>query len=528
MLLEIVVLEVQAGLAAITVQEVDQHQVVQQGVVHLEVVHLVTAVLPDHHLRLEVVQVVQENKKNSMKKIVFLIGGLLSSLYINAQVISYSDAAVLFSSEENQGTARFNSMSGAFGALGGDLSAGDVNPAGLAVFNRSEASISFGLRNTDILTSFYGTNVNNNDDYFNLTQAGGVIVFDNGRRSNWTKVALGFNYTLAKDFENSYIVEGNSGISDFFIGPTGTSNLSYDPYLNYDDDLNNDIFYDDVDGQFFGNFTSGQNEKFTFSLAAQYNEKFYAGFSIVTHNLNYYQNALFEHSSNDGNSNLLDASFLQELYTYGDGVGFSLGFITKPSNEVRLGLAYQTPVWYNLTDEFVEDLEISVSNDSELYVENSGVSIYDYKLSTPSRLTGSFAYLFGKEGLISLDYTYKNFENTTLKPTNEFIEENDVLATNLKNTSQFNLGAEWRLDNVSLRGGYHFAQSPYEDAIDSDHIKGYSLGIGFKFNGNVKLDFAYQKSNNTDVYGFLNSNLASPAELDIDNDRFTATVVIGL
>jgi hypothetical protein len=26
----------------------------------------------------------------------------------------------------------------------------------------------------------------------------------------------------------------------------------------------------------------------------------------------------------------------------------------------------------------------------------------------------------------------------------------------------------------------------------------------------------------------LNSNLASPAELDIDNDRFTATVVIGL
>ncbi|MBT8384692.1 MAG: hypothetical protein KJO83_03165, partial [Bacteroidia bacterium] len=258
-----------------------------------------------------------------MKKIVFLIGGLLSSLYINAQVISYADAAVLFSSEENQGTARFNSMSGAFGALGGDLSAGDVNPAGLAVFNRSEASISFGLRDTDILTSFYGTNVNNNDDYFNLTQAGGVIVIDNGRRSNWTKVALGFNYTLAKDFENSYIVEGNSGISDFIIGPTGTSNLSYDPYLNYDDDLNNDIFYDDVDGQFFGNFTSGQNEKFTFSLAAQYNEKFYAGFSIVTHNLNYYQNALFEHSSNDGNSNLLDASFLQELYTYGDGVGFS-------------------------------------------------------------------------------------------------------------------------------------------------------------------------------------------------------------
>ena len=66
-----------------------------------------------------------------MKKFLFLIGGLLSSVAINAQVISYSDAAILFSGDDNNGTARFNAMSGAFGALGGDLSGGDVNPAGL-------------------------------------------------------------------------------------------------------------------------------------------------------------------------------------------------------------------------------------------------------------------------------------------------------------------------------------------------------------------------------------------------------------
>lgn len=69
MLLEIVVLEVQPGLEVITIQEVFQHQVGLQGVVHLEavqleVVLLEVAVLPDHHLlRLEVVQVVQKNKK---------------------------------------------------------------------------------------------------------------------------------------------------------------------------------------------------------------------------------------------------------------------------------------------------------------------------------------------------------------------------------------------------------------------------------------------------------------------------------
>ena len=103
-----------------------------------------------------------------------------------------------------------------------------------------------------------------------------------------------------------------------------------------------------------------------------------------------------------------------------------------------------------------------------------------------------------------------------------------MLANALKNTSTFKVGAEWRLDNVSLRGGYHFEESPYEDAINSDNIEGYSLGLGFKFGGNVKLDLAYQNSTNTDVYSFLNKDGVTPAELDIDNDKFTATIVIGL
>lgn len=462
-----------------------------------------------------------------MKKIIFLLGGLLSSLVINAQIISYSDAAVLFSSEDNNGTARFSGLSGAFGALGGDLSAGEINPAGLAVFKDTEFAVTFGIRNTDNTTSFYGVDTMNEDDYFNLIQGGGVFVFDTNRNSNWSKVALGINYTLYKDFENSYIVEGNSGIADFVVGPTGESNLSYDPWLNYDDISGNEIYYDNVDGQFFGNYMDGQNEKLTLSLASQYNDNLYMGFSVIAHSLDFYQNALFEHSSNDGNGNLLDASLLQELYTYGDGIGFNVGIISKLSNEARIGISYQTPIWYNLTDEYYEDLEVSVTNDPEIYVEASDVSIYDYQLNTPSKLTGSFAYVFGKEGLLSIDYTLKNYRNMKFKPTNNFIDENDVFNNYLKNTSSFRVGGEWRFDNVSLRGGYHFEENPYEDALDSDNITGYSVGLGFKFRGNMKLDLAYQNSKNTDVYSFINSEFAVPAELDINNKRFTATLVFG-
>jgi len=452
-----------------------------------------------------------------MKKIIFLLGGLISSLIINAQVISNFDGAIVFSDEDINGTARFNAMSGAFGALGGDLSASDINPAGLAVFNNTETAITLGMRNTDILTSYYGTNTNNTEDYVNMTQAGAVLIFDNSHNENWTKFAIGFNYALVKDFENNYIVKGNSGLSEF----------NGDPYLNDDNNPDNDIFYENVDGQFFGNYTNGQNEKFTISFAAQYNENLHIGLSIVTHKLDHYQKALFEESNNDGNSNLLDASLLQELYTYGQGVGLNIGVIAKPIQELRLGLALQTPTWYNLTEEFTEDLEILVSNDPQLFNENSGINFFEYDLVTPAKATASIAYLFGRDGLLSLDYTFKNYTNTKLKPSSEFTDVNNLFSNNLQNTSEVRVGAEWRLGKVvSLRGGYYYKESPFVDALDSDHIKGFSVGTGFKFNGKVKLDLAYQKSTHTNFYNF--TEFSDAAELDIDNGKLTATLVIGL
>ena len=41
----------------------------------------------------------------------------------------------------NTGSARTSAMGGAFGALGGDMSAFHANPAGIGVFRKSEVSI---------------------------------------------------------------------------------------------------------------------------------------------------------------------------------------------------------------------------------------------------------------------------------------------------------------------------------------------------------------------------------------------------
>jgi hypothetical protein len=74
-----------------------------------------------------------------MKKIIIFILSLASGLTTNAQDIT---DAVRYSYTSIEGSARFRALSGAFGALGGDLSAINVNPAGSAVFNTSFASFS--------------------------------------------------------------------------------------------------------------------------------------------------------------------------------------------------------------------------------------------------------------------------------------------------------------------------------------------------------------------------------------------------
>ena len=73
-----------------------------------------------------------------MRSLLYLGTALFMSQFLAAQTlndVSYLTRSGLY------GSARYTSMAGAFGALGGDLSAINVNPAGSAVFNDNQYEI---------------------------------------------------------------------------------------------------------------------------------------------------------------------------------------------------------------------------------------------------------------------------------------------------------------------------------------------------------------------------------------------------
>jgi len=98
---------------------------------------------------------IQKFKNIKMKKQILITGAILLCVFSsNAQ----NDIdAMRYSQITFGGTARFASMAGSMGALGGDISTLSFNPAGIAIFKKTELSISTAVF-SQTTTSVYNAN----------------------------------------------------------------------------------------------------------------------------------------------------------------------------------------------------------------------------------------------------------------------------------------------------------------------------------------------------------------------------------
>ena len=84
---------------------------------------------------------------------------------------------------ETGGTARFLGMGGAFGALGGDISVLNVNPAGLAVYRSSEVVTTLSVNAAKANANWFGTTAEENKTKmeFNIMEAFEIMIHVKGR-----------------------------------------------------------------------------------------------------------------------------------------------------------------------------------------------------------------------------------------------------------------------------------------------------------------------------------------------------------
>lgn len=472
--------------------------------------------------------------------------------FVNAQNIN---DVVRFSTEDLQGTARFQAMSGAFGALGGDLSSLGINPAGAAVFNLSEFTITGTNynRNND---AFFGNNLRNTSlNSSDINQGGAVFVFKSSdTNSPWRKISVAANYDLVNNFDNQFFATGNTnqGIDTYFLNFAQGQEL--DPLRVRNGEREDNAFLDigsslgfgaqqaflgfqsgiidptediDTNTSYFSNaqytslnqtydqVTNGFNSKFNLSLAGQYQNNLYLGASLNFHTIFYEKFTSIRETGFDTDSEIQFTSFDNLLQTEGNGFSVTLGAIAKLNENVRIGGSYQSPTWYTLTDNISQRINTDspVRNTNLDLIDFSIVNFFDrYRIKTPSKLTGSAAIVFSKEGLISFDYGFQDFSEAELGPTSDpaFASENDFIRQQLGTVNTYRIGGEYRIEQVSLRAGYRFEESPYIDNTILGDLTGYSGGIGYSFGPN-RLDLAYSRTEQDTSELFFDSGVSNAA-----------------
>ena len=437
-----------------------------------------------------------------------------------------AEDALLISRSMPAGTARFQSIGGAGVALGGDVSSAFINPAGLGFFNRSQAVLTPKFLNVNSDVNFLNSQSSTFDTNFSLGNFG--VVINNTKDDIIPADYRGGSFAITFNQTNNYSFNYNYGqgenpfsiLDEFALQSEGipASELNQNAidrnFIGYPDAaFDNYLISPNPNGVEyiasipFGTTAlqqgsveeNGRQSQWNFAYGGNFRDKVYFGASVGFKNFTYERITSFNEQPQYTDQYVQD---VQDGFPYfpvddqlsidyvrsvtldetlridGNGINASLGVIYRPVNELTLGFSYVTPTFYSLTEQYFFDLVSEVegiqeTDDSDPFditeedrvVGNENFS--DYTLSTPSRISGGFAYFFEKYGFITADVEYVNYAANAFN-SNDFntggINENidDILEPVIN----YKIGGEFRYNILRLRGGYAMYADPTQYAND--------------------------------------------------------------
>lgn len=476
-----------------------------------------------------------------MNKLILIGTGIAISLSSFAQ--NEMDA-LRYSQLQHGGTARFSAMGGAFGSLGGDMSTLGINPAGIAVYRKSEFTFTPVFYNQISKTDYYGNSVTDSKYNFNIGNIGWVGTFDHGS-SGFVSSNFGIAYSKINNFHRRYTMEAvnnESSLIDVYLNEVKgvtPSTIESDPAYAFGANLAWWTYLIDVDtsGNYFSAIPNyGETQKSTvtsrgsmgetvFTYGGNYENKLYLGGTFGIQNIFYSEKANYEEfvNSNDTTTTLQSFMLRDKLTTSGSGYNIKFGLIYRIHDYVRIGAAVHSPAFFNLTDSWGSEMTSEFDSASYKYASPNG--IYKYQLTTPFRAIGSISVIFGKAGLISADYEFVDYASARLRSDDyPFSDENNAIENNYIAASNIRVGTEWKYAPFSFRGGFAYYGSPYSTATGNDGSKMiYSAGFGIREKGYF-LDLTYLLSQSSEKYYVYDPQLVEATNISSSAHSFLVTI----
>ncbi len=457
--------------------------------------------------------------------------------------------ALRYSKNFFSGTARYNSMGGAFGALGGDLSTLSTNPAGLGVYRTSEFVFTPQFSDYRSSASYMGKTADDFNFKMNFANVGFVATHNSGKEEGWISTSFGITYNRLADFNNYTKINGvnnASSMTDYFAAVANgkkypnldyfKEGLAWDAYLI--DPANPDTTkyksalskYGVTQNKSIG--TKGGMGEYLIALAGNFNNKLFMGGSIGIQTIRYIENSNYQETDpKDSIPSFNNFNYINNLKTTGSGFNFKFGLIFRPTDWIRIGAAIHSPTFYNLHDEYSSSMQSSFSDSlhGDGLINKSPAGTYDYQLTSPFRAIGSLGFVFGKFALLGIEYEYVDYTTARLRADDyPFDNENNAIANEYTATGNIKIGGEIKYGPLSFRAGYGLYGSPYKKGHINENAtySSYNAGFGIR-NNNFYFDMAFNYSVSSEKYFLYDPYIVSVPAADIKYSNIKVLATFG-
>lgn len=486
------------------------------------------------------------------------------------------------------GTARYLSMGGAFGALGGDVSVMNTNPGGLGIYRSSEVVTTISLSSIKSNTDWNGSKADASKTKFNFDNIAYVGYFPTGNDDGLVSWNVGFSYSRVQNFDRSYRMRGAQAYSlaDYAAAKASFAGQDNDgawfgieqqdmpwdqqdmepvyqnlpglwiPGLAYQagliggfSDQAKESYYHSGFGEWDGNQWAayspnetsldvrekGAVDKYNLAFATNFSNILFLGATISITDLSYDMTSVYDEAFG-GNDYLYWDSWKE---TNGTGYALNIGALVRPSDYLRLGVAYNSPTWYKMTDYYGAEAGSYIEGLGDLSGQTPNGSYTDYKLRTPDRWIFSAAAILGQVGLINVDYEMSNYKSMKLSDTNGYeYDDNELIKEDFGVSHAIKVGAEVKVTpQFAIRAGGGWQGTPLKADFKEGKLqvypagpiphytlyKGtthYSVGFGYRFTPHFYMDLAcIYSERKDDAYTFANGT-----EVPVDVSTESVTV----
>ncbi len=494
--------------------------------------------------------------------------------------------ALKMAENDISGTARYSSMAGAFGALGGDASAIKDNPAGLGIFRKSELTYTGDWLLQNAKSTWNGTPSKDNRNKLGANNFAFVIAAPSWRSKSGYSGLLSsnfsFSYNKLKNFNRNISVNSNavnSSMTDYFAYFTG--NLSNDdlewdnyprqgyssafdnenlpwmsvmahfsrlisPYTNTSGKTEWESFLDGGE-QVTPSYSlqeEGSIDEYSFGWSGNFSNRIFVGATLNFQSINYRaESQYYEDFAKGGGMALYNT-----LITNGGGFNLNVGAIVVPVDFIRIGIAFHTPTFYSMKSTNYSTLDVNFNPQDNGSVESP--EFYNkYDLRTPLQLNLSAAFI-GTKGIISAEYVFSNYRNMKLFDeygnSENYGYDNGDINTMLNNARTIKLGGEYKVtNNFALRAGYanqsNIAQTDATKWLGATSARTdpefflhnrtdyLTLGLGYREAG-WYVDLAYtNKLTDESYYAFNSTDMydtfkTTPANVKTSTNHLVATI----